>query len=1144
MSASMRANSAPNSSRPERARDTRGDACAQSVGELNVTADGKQTNVVEQNCGVPAESRMTQPPPVNNHMLPDELLVSLTSTLSSRSTLGHTAHHQHCKGSEIRRPDPVWHHRLGRNKYKFLLEQPTSLTGAGRDISFLRDAMATQRKMTPLPPLTDRSCIGDTKNLNVSESLIPEEYHIVKNKGLRSLEFFEDAFTVQLKDDEQKLRVFPSLRPSGRLEVIQLMRMIDDMLEKAGVDQQIEELTELSQMEGLLELVQVEQNIYNIVFHELIRQVSVGCAERGQLLAKLRQRYQTMLQRIPQRLKALHTEAVAQRALDRRLTEEIHHIKTFIQELNTELARMRDHEASVSQQVERAHRQLAGELEQPHTNSGVVQSYHDLYELQRGRLEAQLLQMTEERDCWSQFAFSLALKVISVKKLQLISRLHIIAQSWFKTAEQCCLYLTATDTDDLTILMELSDDWKRHLVAFMSQLKKTEHAQCEQISAIQQGIAKWLVFCTMQNNCPQPNYEEASLEKFHADLKDWSNTLALQCDSYQGEKLLCSQQTLIELGRVQERRRNMSLELFRRHASPDGEPREGQWALSELDKVQSELLKQLDTQVSGDSGIHGQIMSLLRLMESQASKLGAVIGRPDMIWSVSDWLNLEKALQNWKSLAEEAFHNVSSDQTENEEDTNKPDIFTETEELLDKEQEFITSLSNFTDGENKRLSEEVSSLHMGQTRWMLDLLLLMVPEYSEDHCQEQEHHCITNISPQTLDKDAKMLTEKLNFTSIYISSSCQLILQEQHGVESEDKMNECRKLQKECTDWVESSTILLSGVTGGPVELSVRQADPASSVDVPVSPADSMETLVNEEVSAEPKADSEVKDETEAEPREGELAVFETPVVKLINYDGNITQRKLEESSVHLNGTEELVVSPATDEAQNAFSDLTTVGLLQQELYDSELRVQGAERRAFKAEEALQAALEKIQDLERQLQGRPSLEPKSNEEREKTPIPSPLPVTTPAPPKKTAAASNGVNSCLYLLSDLPPVQQDVAECVLGEYVSDHCLDQSLQHWGQTGQSCAAQSHILYLNQMERGRMRRTRAKTKTISSHSNTPRFLRFRPAEIHIHTCGSHLHFSAPLSLLGVILDLDGRPGWTSEDLSILAGGSAVKSI
>lgn len=41
-------------------------------------------------------------------------------------------------------------------------------------------------------------------------------------------------------------------------------------------------------MEGLLEVVRAEQNIYNIVFHEVIRQVTVGCAERGQLLEKLR----------------------------------------------------------------------------------------------------------------------------------------------------------------------------------------------------------------------------------------------------------------------------------------------------------------------------------------------------------------------------------------------------------------------------------------------------------------------------------------------------------------------------------------------------------------------------------------------------------------------------------------------------------------------------------------------------------------------------------------------------------------------------------------------------------------------------------------------------------------------------------------
>lgn len=97
---------------------------------------------------------------------------------------------------------------------------------------------------------------------------------------------FLSAFTVQLQDDEHKLHAFPSLwaqtyhsipwrqkpfietallcvgtgstaysvppclfrRPSGRLEVVQLIKMMDNMVLKAGVDQQSEELTELSQV--------------------------------------------------------------------------------------------------------------------------------------------------------------------------------------------------------------------------------------------------------------------------------------------------------------------------------------------------------------------------------------------------------------------------------------------------------------------------------------------------------------------------------------------------------------------------------------------------------------------------------------------------------------------------------------------------------------------------------------------------------------------------------------------------------------------------------------------------------------------------------------------------------------------------------
>ena len=43
-------------------------------------------------------------------------------------------------------------------------------------------------------------------------------------------------------------------------------------------------------------------------------------------------------------------------------------------------------------------------------------------------------------------------QVISVKKLRLVSRLHVIEQSWVKTAEHCSLFLTLKVTKQLLFL--------------------------------------------------------------------------------------------------------------------------------------------------------------------------------------------------------------------------------------------------------------------------------------------------------------------------------------------------------------------------------------------------------------------------------------------------------------------------------------------------------------------------------------------------------------------------------------------------------------------------------------------------------------------------------------------------------------------
>ena len=56
-------------------------------------------------------------------------------------------------------------------------------------------------------------------------------------------------------------------------------------------------------IDALLRLVKEEQKIYNIIFNEVIRQVSVDCIERGTVLAELRKRYAKMLDRVPRQVK-------------------------------------------------------------------------------------------------------------------------------------------------------------------------------------------------------------------------------------------------------------------------------------------------------------------------------------------------------------------------------------------------------------------------------------------------------------------------------------------------------------------------------------------------------------------------------------------------------------------------------------------------------------------------------------------------------------------------------------------------------------------------------------------------------------------------------------------------------------------------
>ena len=106
---------------------------------------------------------------------------------------------------------------------------------------------------------------------------------------------FSSKHTTVAESHLSHLTIFPSMKPTSRVEVLQLKHAMDSMLKRVGADLDIDQkgptqvsfYTHISsfrvfylnsfdrsfKIHNLLELVKQEQDIYNIVFHEIIRQV-------------------------------------------------------------------------------------------------------------------------------------------------------------------------------------------------------------------------------------------------------------------------------------------------------------------------------------------------------------------------------------------------------------------------------------------------------------------------------------------------------------------------------------------------------------------------------------------------------------------------------------------------------------------------------------------------------------------------------------------------------------------------------------------------------------------------------------------------------------------------------------------------------
>ncbi|XP_054190243.1 axonemal dynein light chain domain-containing protein 1 isoform X6 [Homo sapiens] len=716
------------------------------------------------------------PTSLQNEFIPKEVLLSLTYAANAGpcpENLLPPKKIKTPKGTLPRLVDHVWHHPVRRNKFKYLIDHPVSLTGAGRDISFLYDvtyAKGQTREKAVCPPHLARSLqshdgvIVPHKPKTLTDTLIPEEFHIVSSTGVSGLECYDDKYTTLLTDSENRLLLFPSMKPNKRVEVAQLNDVMDTMLERAGVENQ--EYTGPTKMHKLLHILKKEQTIYNMIFHELIRQVSVDCADRGELLSKVRERYVQMLDQIARQMIDFYKDLVTQRVMDQRILEELYNFKHVIEELTRELCLVRAHDVKLTKETEKAHKDLAQALLNAEKNAKIVEEYHDLYTLQRERMENDMKKLVAERDIWSSATYELALKVIERNRVILARRLYLNEKGWNKYTKHFIILLSNKDTEDLALLQKLTQKWRNLVNKLKQEVEQMEESTSETLKIVKDGLIKWQEFFN-EKDILSPNKGNI-FNSVLLDFKQWQKLLNEKKEEFTGDVLLSKYDTLKIIKHLQENWADIGLGIFNRHKSLEGEmPSERQY-MEEIIKNIQKLYKEYEIRINGDNGYSKILPSLISSLDFCSFKLEN-LEFPDT--PLEEWQEIDEKINEMKSHLDILLNLTGIVPQHIDVDS----VSVLQAYIFNMIQQWLLKIGNEINNGNIELQHHMDELHISMIQWMVNLLILMIPNFTDQDCLlklEEESAEKHDIGVARLELDAIELTRKLYQYSSYLSSCC------------------------------------------------------------------------------------------------------------------------------------------------------------------------------------------------------------------------------------------------------------------------------------------------------------------------------------------------------------------------------------
>jgi len=390
--------------------------------------------------------------------------------------------------------------------------------------------------------------------------------------------------------------------------------------------------------------------------------VSVECIERGELLAEVRSLYNNLLGRIPRQIRSLHDEVLAQRALDRRLTEELIRFKSRVSQLTEELEVVKDHDSEVTRQAGLTQQELKLALAEAMKNSNLLVEYRCLYELQRVRLENQVEALMDESRMWCGSCYSLANKVIDEHCVISVRQLCITEKSWASLAVHFTVMLSERDTKELSVLRSHVNSWKEMFDTFYATFRAREESIRKLLDTVINDLQKCHNSLTV--SMEKKDQTLMSPGKNHltvviSNMKDCEETLSQVIDEYSGESVLSGQDSLKSLKVQVAKWTNCAITVFHRHRTEEVIHPCHTLMLSINQQVES-LINQFRSKIIGDNGVVDGASIVWNNLEDWQIRLGAAFRDPDEFVPLPLWIQLSEQLLSWINILKQTLSSLNS----------------------------------------------------------------------------------------------------------------------------------------------------------------------------------------------------------------------------------------------------------------------------------------------------------------------------------------------------------------------------------------------------------------------------------------------------------------------------------------------------